>query len=126
MIAGTDRCPCCSGLTYAECCQRFHLGASAPTAEALMRSRFSAFVTHDAEYLLRTWHEDTRPTQLGFDEQVEFFRLDILATSQGGPLDTTGTVDFEAFYRVGRTIGSQREHSTFHKINGNWIYVQEV
>lgn len=91
-----------------------------------MRSRFSAFAIHNAEYLLRSWHPDTRPEQLGFDDSVEFFRLDILRTTGGGPLDTTGTVDFEAFYRVGRTIGSQREHSSFSKIDGNWVYVTEM
>lgn len=121
-----DRCPCCSGLTFGECCERFHLGENPPTAEALMRSRFSAFATHNAEYLLQTWDAGTRPEQLGFDDAVDFYRLDILSTTAGGPFDLEGTVDFEAFYRVGKTLGSQREHSTFQKVDGRWIYVSEL
>lgn len=42
------RCPCGTGLPYGQCCRRFHVGAQAPTAETLMRSRFTAFVTRDA------------------------------------------------------------------------------
>ena len=58
------RCPCGTGLTYGECCGKYHAGTNAPTAEALMRSRFSAFVTGDEAYLLRTWDPDTRPVTL--------------------------------------------------------------
>ncbi|AKK03082.1 YchJ family protein [Corynebacterium epidermidicanis] len=120
----SDRCPCCSGLSYGECCGRYHRGAAAPTAEALMRSRFSAFATHNADYLLQTWHEDSRPATLGFDDSIEFFRLNILHTTGGGPFDTHGTVEFEAFYRAGGTVGSQRENSSFTKVDGCWIYTQ--
>ncbi|ESQ02386.1 SEC-C domain-containing protein [Streptomyces sp. PVA_94-07] len=50
-------CPCGTGRTYGECCGRFHAGsAEAATAEQLMRSRYAAFATRDAAYLLRTWH----------------------------------------------------------------------
>ncbi|MFV8380094.1 SEC-C domain-containing protein [Corynebacterium hindlerae] len=125
MISDATRCPCGTGLTYGECCAVFHRGKPAPTAEALMRSRYSAFVVHDADYLLRTWSQDTRPTELGFDDNITFYRLDVLATTGGGPLDSTGTVDFEAHYRVGKQRGSQREHSRFTRDGGNWIYVEE-
>lgn len=117
-----SRCPCGTGLTYGECCGKYHRGAKAPTAEALMRSRYSAFVVHDADYLLRTWHPDTRPEQIGFDIPLEFTRLDILATSGGGPLDSTGEVTFEAHYRVDGERGSQREHSQFIRLKGEWFY----
>ena len=61
-------CPCLSGEQYADCCGRFHAGeAEAPTAEQLMRSRYSAFVVLDAGYLLRTWHPETRPASLELD-----------------------------------------------------------
>lgn len=120
-----NRCPCGSGYTYDECCGRYHAGTLAPTAEALMRSRYSAFVVHDSDYLLRTWHPDTRPASLSFDMPLSFYRLDVLATSGGGPLDNTGTVDFEAFYRIDGQRGSQREHSTFARLNGAWVYVSE-
>ncbi|WP_275423743.1 YchJ family protein, partial [Virgisporangium ochraceum] len=54
------RCPCGGG-PYAACCGPAHGGAPAATAEALMRSRYSAFALGDADYLLRTWHPTTRP-----------------------------------------------------------------
>jgi len=84
-----------------------------------MRSRFSAFATGDALYLLETWHSSTRPAQLELDEGMRWYRLDILATDRGGPLDRVGTVEFEAFYRG----GSQRERSSFVKEGGRWLYL---
>lgn len=113
------RCPCLSGLPIDECCGRFLSGASAPTAEALMRSRYTAFATGDADYLLATWHPSTRPSSLQLDETVRWYRLDILATSKGSPLDSSGIVEFEAFYRG----GSQRERSSFTREGGRWFYL---
>ncbi len=102
------RCPCGAGLTYGECCGKYHAGTNAPTAEALMRSRFSAFVTGDEAYLLRTWDPDTRPATLDLaDSPVRFYRLDILDTQAGGLLDKSGVVEFEAKSSVaGRVSGS--------------------
>ncbi|CAM5692721.1 YchJ family metal-binding protein [Streptomyces violaceorubidus] len=61
-------CPCGRPEPYARCCGRFHAGtAAAPSAEALMRSRYSAFVKGDAGYLLRPWHPGTRPARLDLD-----------------------------------------------------------
>src|SRR5690625_505537 len=80
------RCPCGTGLTFGECCKKYHDGTPAPTAETLMRSRFSAFVTGDEAYLLRTWDPATRPDSLNFEEifaaehGVRFYRLDIVDT----------------------------------------------
>ncbi|MEJ5927335.1 YchJ family metal-binding protein [Corynebacterium sp. H128] len=125
MITHDARCPCGIGLSYGECCARYHRGATAPTAEALMRSRYTAFVVHDEDYLLRTWHPDTRPSTLGFDDTVQFYRLDIVACEGGGPLDSVGAVDFEAHFRIGEQRGSQQEHSSFAKVNGSWLYVEE-
>lgn len=64
-------CPCGSALDYAACCGRFHAGAlhlRAPDAQALMRSRYSAFVFGLTDYLLATWHPSTRPTHLAAGE----------------------------------------------------------
>src|SRR4051794_40324135 len=93
-------CPCGSPAAYDGCCGRLHRGdAKAPTAERLMRSRFSAFHVRDEAYLLRTWHPSTRPPDIGFDEALEWVRLEILATTGGGFLDAHGTVRFRAHYR---------------------------
>ena len=83
-----------------------------------MRSRYSAFAIGDAAYLLATWHPSTRPTDFELDD-TRWYRLDILSTSKGGPLDREGTVEFEAFYRG----GSQRENSAFVREQGRWLYV---
>lgn len=117
-------CPCLSGETYGGCCRPFHTGdASAPTAERLMRSRYSAFVVGDAAYLLRTWHPSTRPRSLELDPDVEWRRLEIAATSRGGMLDTQGTVEFRAHFRQGGKRGVQHERSRFVRKAGAWLYV---
>jgi len=87
-----------------------------------MRSRFSAFATGNADYLIETWHPSTRPAALELDAETRWYRLDIIATSRGGPLDSTGTVEFEAFYRG----GSQRELSSFVREGGRWFYLSAV
>lgn len=117
------RCPCGTGLGFDECCGKYHAGEKAPTAETLMRSRFSAFVTGDEDYLLRTWDPATRPELLDLaDMPVRFYRLEIIDTVGGGLLDPTGVVEFEAFYK-GSMVGSQRERSTFRRIDdGSWVY----
>jgi SEC-C motif domain protein len=118
----TTRCPCLSGLPYGECCGRFHAGEPAPTAEALMRSRFSAFALGLPDYLLATWYPATRPATLELDDDVLWYRLDILDRVNGGPLDSEGVVEFEAFFR-GAERGSQRERSRFRRHAGRWYYV---
>ena len=117
-------CPCLSGEQYDECCGRFHRGdAEAPTAEQLMRSRYSAFVVLDAAYLLRTWHSSTRPASMDLDPDIQWRRLDILGTVNGGPLDATGTVEFAAHYRSDGERGVQREISRFVREGKRWYYV---
>ena len=104
------RCPCLSGLSYGECCGPIHAGtSSAPTAERLMRSRFSAFAAGDAGYLLATWHPSTRPAGLTLDDTLQWTRLDILGRSRGGMLDNEGSVEFVARFRSLDGPGSQRE-----------------
>jgi SEC-C motif-containing protein len=120
-------CPCLSGLPYAECCEPLHRGVSAaPTAEQLMRSRFSAFAVGDADYLLETWHPSTRPATLELDPELRWYRLDIIDRSAGGPLDSRGAVDFEAFWRSPDSRGSHRERSRFVREGGRWCYVAEA
>jgi SEC-C motif-containing protein len=117
------RCPCLSGLPYLECCCPFHRGAAAPTAEALMRSRYSAYAIGLADYLLDSWHPTTRPNAIELNDDVRWYRLDILAMSGGGILDRDGTVEFEAHYRQNSTAGVQHELSRFLKEHGRWFYL---
>ncbi|GHF80261.1 YchJ family protein [Streptomyces thermodiastaticus] len=113
-------CPCGLPEPYQECCGRFHRGvAAAPTAEALMRSRYSAFARQDAEYLLRTWHPRNRPARLDLDPRMRWTGLEILGTTGGSAFHTTGTVTFRASYRG----GVLHERSRFERVDGAWVYV---
>lgn len=127
LVNDDDRCPCLSGETYAACCARFHSGLAdgvrAPTAEALMRSRYTAFAVGDAAYLLATWHASTRPAGLDIDTGTTWRRLDILRTEQGGPFDDVGLVEFEARYRSDGVRGMLHEVSRFVREDGRWYYV---
>ncbi|WP_194419668.1 YchJ family protein [Microbacterium abyssi] len=118
------RCPCTSGDTYDSCCGPVLSGTiAAPTAVRLMRSRFTAFATGDAAYLLRSWHPTTRPAELELDPDIRWTRLDILDTAAGGPFDAAGVVAFEAFFRERGAPGSMRERSRFLRENRMWTYL---
>jgi SEC-C motif domain protein len=118
-------CPCCSGKAYGECCEPVHSGqAAAPSAQALMRSRFSAFAMGDVGYLLRSWHSTTRPARLDLDPRTRWTRLEILGSTGGGPFHSEGTVEFRAYYRErGGREQSLYENSSFARESGAWMYV---
>ncbi|MDH6130572.1 YchJ family protein [Kitasatospora sp. GP82] len=126
-ILSASPCPCGLPTTYGECCGRLHRGeATAATAELLMRSRFSAFAVRDEAYLLRSWHPDTRPERLDLDSRLRWVRLEIVATADGGPFHSEGTVRFRAHYADGRQEGSMEELSRFVRVDGAWVYVDGV
>ncbi|MFE7133451.1 YchJ family protein [Streptomyces sp. NPDC057638] len=117
-------CPCGLPAAYGACCGRFHTGpAQAPTAELLMRSRYSAFVVADPAYLLRTWHSATRPGNLELDPAMRWSGLEIGETTDGSAFHTEGTVTFRARYRHHGQRGELHEHSRFVRENGAWVYV---
>jgi SEC-C motif-containing protein len=120
-------CPCGLDRSYQDCCGSLHSGqASAPTAEALMRSRFSAFAVCDEDYLLRTWHPTTRPPGVGFDPAQRWTGLRIVGTTGGSLLHTEGTVEFHADYEVRGHADSQHEHSRFVREDGTWLYLGPI
>ncbi len=115
----TTPCPC--GQTdYAACCGGFHNGAIAVTAEQLMRSRYSAFVLRLRDYLLATWHDQTRPQQLEFDAATKWLGLEVRRHVADGD---HAIVEFIARFRVGGG-SAQRLHevSRFERIDGRWLY----
>jgi SEC-C motif-containing protein len=120
---GATRCPCGSGTTYDQCCRRYHQGEPAPTAEALMRSRYTAFAMGDMVHLDRTWHPDTRPRQIHDDIHRRWTRLDVIRTTGGGLLDHEGTVEFDAHFVDRDGEGALHEDSTFARVDGSWVYV---
>jgi SEC-C motif-containing protein len=91
-----------------------------------MRSRYSAYVLGNAGYLLATWHPRTRPATLELDPAMRWYLLDIVRSSQGGMLDTRGTVEFRARYRLGAGSGEQHENSRFVRHDRRWYYVDAL
>ncbi|MFD2110479.1 YchJ family protein [Thiorhodococcus fuscus] len=117
-------CPCDSGRPYAACCRPYIAGeAQAPTAETLMRSRYSAFTRNATDYLRHSWHPDTCPSDLTPDPSATWIGLKILATEAGGPDDETATVEFVARYKIGGRAYRLHERSRFVRYQGRWVYL---
>ncbi|NTV40150.1 MAG: hypothetical protein HGA51_09410 [Demequinaceae bacterium] len=117
-------CPCGSGAAYRACCGPVLRGDSpAVTAEALMRSRYTAYVRRDEAYLLRTWEAAHRPESLDLDDTV-WLGLEVLATEAGSADDAHGIVEFVASYLDDRgAVERLRERSRFARAGGSWQYV---
>jgi SEC-C motif-containing protein len=120
-----DACPCGQALPYTACCGRFHAGPlhlQAPDAEALMRSRYSAFVRDHRDYLLATWHPRTRPPPLAPPEPgLTWLGLAVKRHCQVD--DTHATVEFIARSKLGGRAHRLHEVSRFVREGGRWFYV---
>lgn len=121
----SDYCPCGSGFAYRQCCGVYHGGESLPlTAEALMRSRFSAYVFQNAAYLLSTWHPSTRPGCIDFtQDDVAWQKLAIVRCKKGTQHDSDGSVVFKAYYRQHQAQWVLHETSQFIKLEKQWFYL---
>ncbi|WFM73088.1 YchJ family protein [Halomonas sp. CKK8] len=120
MPSCADVCPCGSGQPLARCCGRYHAGEPAPTPEALMRSRYSAFALDLTDYLLASWHSDTRPASLAPDPSTRWVALEILESREEGD---EGVVHFRATFCEGRRWGVLEERSRFRREAGRWTYL---
>jgi len=119
-------CPCGTGSAYGHCCQPFHRRkALPPTAEALMRSRYSAYVLADANYLYRSWDEATRPPLQSLRKmpRLSWLGLTVRSTTGGGEGDDHGTVSFIARYMAEGRVVEVAETSRFRRVGGRWVYV---
>jgi SEC-C motif-containing protein len=117
-------CPCGSGRGFAECCGPYLAGrAFAPTAEALMRSRYSAYVESNEGYLVRTWHPRTRPDDASPEPGLRWLGLEVRHTRGGGVDDDAGTVEFAARFEIRGKPGLLHETSRFVKEHGHWFYL---
>jgi len=115
-------CPCGRGLPYAECCGPIHDGAAASSAEALMRSRYTAFALDNDAYVLQSWHPHTRPASIEPDQGLRWVGLDIIESTGGGLFDAEGVVEFRAHYRDHGKHGDMVERSRFVRHDGQWVY----
>ena len=123
-------CPCGSDLPYEECCKPYITGIkNAPTAEALMRSRYSAYAEHAIDYIVETCSQEEKDridiTQTkNWSEKSKWLGLKILSTEKGGPTDKEGTVVFEASYEVDTLKEVHHETARFKKNDGRWLYIE--
>ena len=123
-----SQCPCQSGKEYDACCGPIIRGdRAAPTAEALMRSRYSAFVKGEIDYLKNSIHPDHRadfdPVSIrDWAKNSEWLGLQIVNTSGGGEGNEEGTVEFIAYFRVNGTAYQHHEVGQFNRLNGVWYY----
>lgn len=122
-------CPCGSKLDFSACCGPCLAGRPAPTAEALMRSRYTAYATGDLDYIERTC---AGPAAAGFDRTelaasqlgTQWLGLEILATRKGRVPDSEGTVSFVARYRHDGREAALSETSRFVRVDGQWRYAE--
>jgi len=118
------QCHCGAALNYEACCGIFiHDMATPMTAEALMRSRYSAFVECHERYLLATWHPRTRPSRVRFDPEQRWLGLSIKRTEGGGPEASSAKVEFVARFKINGKGHRLHEISRFEKIDGCWYYL---
>lgn len=123
-----DPCPCGSRKTFADCCRPLIDGnRHADTAEALMRSRYSAHVIKAFDYLSdTTWpanpQQDDRKGTAAWSRKLDWQRLEIRNVDQGGPDDTTGTVEFVARYRKNGRAFDHHEVAQFERKEGRWYF----
>ncbi|MED5620181.1 YchJ family protein [Ideonella sp. BN130291] len=115
-------CPCGTNLPYAACCGRWHGGTPAPDAQALMRSRYSAFVLGLTDYLLATWHPGTRPATIAPNEPgLQWLGLQV---KRHTPIDADhAEVEFVARSKLGGRAHRLHELSRFVREDGRWYYV---
>lgn len=122
-------CYCGSKKTYVDCCEIAHKNnGTTATAEQLMRSRYSAFVLANGDYLMETHHTSTRPIKekksiVKWAKSVQWIKLEVLNTSKGQLNDTEGTVTFNAFFYEKGKVDVIHEKSAFVKENEQWKYL---
>ena len=124
-----EPCPCGSGPSFGECCARIITGETpAPTAEALMRSRYSAYVVGEIDWIVAS-HDPAgaddvdRSSTEKWSKEARWKGLEIRSKEKGQPGDDTGTVEFVATYEIGNQAVAHHELAHFKTIDGRWHYV---
>ncbi|MBE0462011.1 MAG: YchJ family protein [Halomonadaceae bacterium] len=128
MISLTEKsCPCGTGLSTDLCCARYHNGELAPTPEALMRSRYSAFALNLCDYLLATWHVSTRPVDLSPDPYTQWKGLSIIKKvpdfKEGPSQADVGYIQFFAYFKERARWHRLEENSRFVFEQSRWWYM---
>ncbi|KAF2991342.1 YchJ family protein [Methylocystis sp. MJC1] len=129
-------CPCrvtdADKRAYADCCKPYlEDGKSPPTAEALMRSRYTAFTRADIDYLEQTLAPGTRDdfdrkAITHWSKQSQWLGLEVLSTEADGENDDSGYVEFVASFTIEGQRYDHRERSLFKKVDGRWYFQEEA
>lgn len=113
-------CPCqqlqTTPISYENCCKPFHDGLPAKKAEALMRSRFSAYILGLSDYLKNTWHSTTCPNPLEVEPDSQWLKLEIVSSSNHH-------VHFKAFFKEGSEFKYLEESSNFIQEHDKLVYL---
>ena len=116
------KCPCTPTKNYIDCCKKAHQDIKTViSAEELMRSRYTAFVLANIEYLQKSHHVSTRPRKkekkeiLDWTKSVEWIRLEVINS-------TENTVEFKAYFMEKGKLNVIHENSFFCKENEHWVY----
>ena len=117
-------CPCGSAQHYEDCCGRYlDQGETATTAENLMRSRYTAYTLKSANYLLATWHPDTRPAALELTGQPAQQWIGLTVKRHEQTATDQAIVEFAARYKINGRAYRLHEISRFAREDGQWFYV---
>ncbi|MDD5329218.1 MAG: YchJ family metal-binding protein [Sulfuricella sp.] len=118
------QCPCGLPRAYADCCGR-HVGGETPAAdaEALMRSRYTAYTLGDEPYLLATWHPSTRPAALQLDVEPRPKWLGLQVKTRRQIDENHAEVEFVARCKIGGRAHRLHETSRFAREDGRWYYL---
>lgn len=122
-ISENTACPCGSKKSYAHCCELLHNGAPAASAEALMRSRYSAFARGLDDYIQRSWHPSTRPPADSSGEKAAPRWIGLQIKRHEPRDDNHAIVEFIARYKINGRAFVLHEISRFIRENGHWFYL---
>ena len=125
-------CPCGKGESLETCCGPYLDGKAQPdTAEALMRSRYSAYAVGNIDYIVDT-HDPERAKEVDrknteqWSKNAEWLGLEVLSTEQGTPANEVGVVEFVARYKLSGVKVEHRERALFRKHSGRWVFVDGI
>ncbi|KAB8313762.1 YchJ family protein [Erwinia endophytica] len=127
----SNSCPCCSGLEYSLCCQPYlNRVAVAPSPEALMRSRYTAYVRQDADYLIQTWHPSCDAQRFSPSIKQSFTATNWLSlhilTTDVSPDKPEGFVTFFARFSENQRESFIYERSRFIQQEQHWYYIDGI
>jgi SEC-C motif-containing protein len=123
-LAPDQPCPCNSQQLFKDCCQPLlQHDRQAETAELLMRSRYTAFVLEDVDYLRYSWHPDYCPQDIHTNDGCQWLGLKIKNKEAGAESDSEGRVHFVARYKRDGKATRIEENSRFERYQGRWVYV---